>query len=714
MNKFIQALALFAALTAGAAERTKPSIVFFLADDLGYGDLSCYGQQKFKTPNIDRLAAEGMRFTAHYSGHNVCAPSRCTLMSGKHPGHAYIRDNRGGLSSGQEGQEPVPAGELTLPLTLQRLGYTLGGFGKWGLGPVGSSGDPNRQGFDLFYGYNCQAVAHNHYPTHLWSNETRIVLNNPQSAAHQRLPADADVNSPASYAPFSGNDYAPDLIGAQALKFLRENRERPFFLYYPTTVPHLALQVPQDSLKEFEGRFPETPYPGGRGYLPHRTPRAAYAAMITRLDREVGRVLGLVKELGLEEDTLFVFTSDNGPLFDQFGGTDTEFFNSAAGFRGRKGSYYEGGIRVPCLVRWKGKITPATTTDRVTGFEDWLPTLLELIGAKEQTPVGIDGISFAPTLRGEQQEPRPFLYRESPGYGGQQCVRVGDWKLVRQNLNAGPNATNRPTSELYNLATDPRETTDLAAQHPDIVKKLSGIAREQRMPAKLWPIRALDNAEAAQPPPAKAARVSDFSDSEINPAMRPITDDPKLPRVLLIGDSISIGFTLEVRKLLAGKANVHRIPVNGGPTIRGLEELERWLGTSRWDVIHFNWGLHDLRILTNGQHQVELAQYEENLRQLVTKLEATGAKLIWASTTPVPEGKLTPLRYPADVPRYNEAALRVMKAAGIRVNDLYTFALPQLSEIQWPNNVHFKPEGSAKLAKPVADAIAVALADSRP
>jgi acyl-CoA thioesterase-1 len=398
-----------------------------------------------------------------------------------------------------------------------------------------------------------------------------------------------------------------------------------------------------------------------------------------------------------------------GPLYDQYGGTDTEFFNSAAGFRGRKGSFYEGGFRVPCLVRWKGRIAPGSASDRVTGFEDWLPTLWELIGAKEHTPDGIDGISFAPTLRGQKQEIRPFLYRESPGYGGQQCVRVGDWKLVRQNLNAGPNAAKAPTTELYNLATDPSETTDVAAQNPDVVKKLSAIAREQRVPAKLWPIRALDNAETAQPSAAKAARISDFADSDANPAMRPITDDPKLPRVLLIGDSISIGDTLEVRKLLAGKANVHRITVNGGPTTRGVEQLDKWLGTGRWDVIHFNWGLHDLKLMTNEQHQVELVQYEENLRQLVKKLQTTGAKLIWASTTPVPEGKLNPPRRPADVPRYNEAALRVMKESRVAVNDLYAFALPQLSEIQLPANVHFKPEGSTELAKPVADSIAAVL-----
>ncbi len=481
-------------LLGSSAFGAKPNVVFFIADDLGYGDLSCYGQQRFQTPNIDRLAREGMKFTAHYSGHNVCAPSRCVLMTGKHPGHAYIRDNRGGLGPEGEGQEPVPAGELKLPLTLKKLGYALGGFGKWGLGGIGTSGEPGRQGFDVFYGYNCQAVAHNYYPTHLWSNDTRVALSNPDFSPRQKLPAGADSNAPESYTRYSGTQYAPDLITAEALKFIRERQARPFFLYYPTTVPHLALQVPEDSLRQFAGKFPETPYTGGRGYLPQRTPRAAYAAMITRMDREVGRILDLVKELGLEESTIFVFVSDNGPLYGQLGGADCEFFNSHAGFRGRKGSYYEGGFRVPCLVRWKGTITPGSVSDRVTGFEDWLPTLLELIGEKAGTPAGIDGISFAPTLLGKQQQARPFLYRESPGYGGQQCARIGDWKAVRTNLNvkAGARRTEPAALELYDLARDPGETNNVARQHPEVVQQLSALMRQQHVKSPLFPIRVLD------------------------------------------------------------------------------------------------------------------------------------------------------------------------------------------------------------------------------
>lgn len=487
---------------SGAEAARRPNVVFFIADDLGYGDLGCYGQKKFRTPNIDRLAVEGMRFTASYSGHNVCAPSRCVLMTGMHCGHTYIRENMQAKALGlpfEEGQVPVPAGYLRLPLTLKKLGYTLGGFGKWGLGPVGSTGDPLKQGFDRFFGFNCQAVAHNYYPTHLWDDSRQIALRNPEFAAHQKLPEGADLQAPATYARFTGQDYAPDLISAEARKFVRANKDRPFFLYYPTTVPHLALQVPEDSLAEYAGKFPEEPYPGGRGYLPQRQPRAAYAAMVTRMDREVGRIVDLVRELGLDEHTIFVFTSDNGPLYDKYGGTDAEFFNSAAGFRGHKGGYYEGGFRVPCIVRWKGRIAAGTTSDRVVGFEDWLPTLLELLDARDATPAGLDGISFAPTLLGKKQEPRPFLYRESPGYDGQQCVRVGDWKAIRTGLNAAPRAKNaRPGPiELYNLAQDPGETTDLAAQHPEIVAKLSAILKAQHVKSDVWPIRFLDSTPTA-------------------------------------------------------------------------------------------------------------------------------------------------------------------------------------------------------------------------
>ena len=477
-----------------AADRpARPNIVFILADDLGYGDLSCFGQTKFRTPNIDRIAAEGIKLTTHYSGAAVCAPSRCALMTSLHNGHGPIRENRQWKPQVSEGQWPLPADAIVLPKVLKGLGYTTGAFGKWGLGAPESTGEPLKQGIDRFFGYNCQGVAHNFYPTQLWDNDKTVPLNNPKFAAHQKLPENANTNDPAAYASFRGKDYAPDLIGERALQFIRDNKDRPFYLFYPTTVPHLALQAPEDAVKPFEGKFPEEPYPGGRGYLPNRTPRATYAAMVTRMDREVGRVMDLVKDLGLDDNTIFVFTSDNGPLYDKLGGTDTDFFNSAHAFRGRKGSLYEGGVRVPCVVRWKGKIAPGTESARVTGFEDWMPTLLELIGASDKAPAHIDGVSFAPTLCGKAQPARPFLYRETPGYSGQQSVRVGDWKAVRQKLNPGPRAKLQPiVTELYDLSKDPNETTDVAAQHPDVLTKLVALLKEQHLKSDVFPIRALD------------------------------------------------------------------------------------------------------------------------------------------------------------------------------------------------------------------------------
>jgi arylsulfatase A-like enzyme len=387
----------------------------------------------------------------------------------------------------------MPDETVTLAELLVDAGYVTGAFGKWGLGGPASSGEPLKQGIVRFFGYNCQGVAHNYYPTYLWSDDARVPLANPEFAANQKLPDGADPRDPASYAQYVGRDYAPDLIAEQALQFVRDHRDQPFFLYYPTIVPHLALQVPGDSLEEYQKEFADDPpYPGGNGYLPHRTPRAAYAAMITRMDREVGRLIDLVQELGLAERTIFVFTSDNGPTYDRLGGTDTDFFNSAGPLRGLKGSLYEGGFRVPCIVRWKGQIEPGVS-DRVTGFEDWLPTLLELAGARSAALNEIDGVSFAPTLRGRSQPPREFLYREFPAYGGQQCVRIGDWKGIRQDLQPrGKNGQPNYRVELYNLADDIGETKDVSADHPQIVAQIEAVMLREHTPSKDFPFPALD------------------------------------------------------------------------------------------------------------------------------------------------------------------------------------------------------------------------------
>ncbi len=458
----------------------RPNIIFIFADDLGWGDLGSYGQKKIRTPNLDRMATEGIRFTSFYSGSPVCAPSRCSLMTGKHGGHAFIRDNR---EVKPEGQWPLAANEVTIPELLKARGYATGAFGKWGLGFVGSEGDPNRQGFDLFYGYNCQREAHNFYPFHLWRNDRKITLEgNSRSVA--------------------GKHYSHDLIEAEALRFIRDNKDRPFFAYVPFTIPHLALQVPEDSLKEYDGVFPDDPPSAERGtYVACERPRATYAAMITRMDRGVGRILALVKELGLDENTIVMFSSDNGGAFGQVtkdfdflpgrsGGTDYVFFASTGPFRAFKGSVYEGGIRVPFIARWPGKIKPGLVSDLPAANYDLLATMCEIAGTA--APKDSDGVSLLPTLTGKgKQRKHEFLFWDFNGYGGQQAVRMGDWKGLRRNLHQG-----NTKIELYNLAADIGERNNLAEKHPDIVKRIEKIMVEQHRPSELFPIKVIDNSTA--------------------------------------------------------------------------------------------------------------------------------------------------------------------------------------------------------------------------
>ncbi|MCR9292333.1 MAG: arylsulfatase [bacterium] len=469
------------------AQERPPNVVFILADDLGYRELGCYGQQKIKTPNLDALAKQGMRLTQHYSGNAVCAPSRCVLMTGKHPGHAFVRDNR---STPPEGQWPIPDSEVTLAELFQQAGYVTGAFGKWGLGGPESSGEPLRQGVDRFFGYNCQAHAHSYYPSYLWDDQQHILLDNdPPVPGHAGLSQDADPLDPESYAAFKGQDYAPDRINAQALQFIRDHQDRPFFLYYPTVIPHVALHVPDEDLAPYiQLGWQDPPFvrAQGYGYTPHLTPRAAYAAMISRLDMYVGRLLKLLDELGLADNTIVVFTSDNGTthLSEE---VDYEFFSSVGELRGLKGSLYEGGIRVPAIVRWPGHVPANSVSDRVSGFEDWLPTLMEWIGSDNSIPADIDGISMVATLSGNAQEPRPYLYREFAGYGGQQSIRVGDWKAVRQRMRQG-----NLDIELYNLAEDVSESKDVASQHPDLVEQLAEKMRQVRTPSADFPLIPLD------------------------------------------------------------------------------------------------------------------------------------------------------------------------------------------------------------------------------
>ena len=383
------------------AQKNKPNIIYIYADDLGYGELGCYGQQKIKTPSLDRLAKEGIRFTQHYTSAPVCAPARCALMTGKHSGHSYIRGNYelGGFEDDTEGgQMPLPEGTFTLARMMKQAGYSTGAIGKWGLGMHNNTGDPNRQGFDYFYGYYDQKQAHNFYPTHLWENGKWDTLDNPFIHVHKPLPK--DENDPAAFAHYKGREYSLDKMVMKTFEFIIKNKNKPFFLYLPYTGPHVSLQAPDEAVKEYLGKFEEQPYRGEKGYASTLNPRATYAAMINYMDKQIGRIMALLEELGLDENTIVMFSSDNGATFDA-GGVDTEFFNSVGGLRGRKQDLYEGGIREPFIARWPGKIPAGRVTDHISVQFDMMATLAELIGAKAPPN---DGISFLPTLLGNDKQ----------------------------------------------------------------------------------------------------------------------------------------------------------------------------------------------------------------------------------------------------------------------------------------------------------------------
>lgn len=477
-------------LDAAAVSR-KPNIIYIYADDLGYGEIGSYGQQKIRTPNLDKMAVEGMRFTQHYTSMPVCAPARCALLTGKHTGHAYIRGNRelGEFADDAErGQWPLPEGTVTIATLLKKAGYTTAAIGKWGLGMTGNSGHPNKQGFDYFYGYLDQKQAHNYFPTHLWENMQWDTLNNPFIYVHTPRDAAAQRKGQA-YMDFSkhdlrpgdagffdgykGEDYSIDFFSYHAAAFIRRNKADPFFLYLPFTIPHVSLQVPDSAIQQYVGQFSEKPYLGAQGYAPQRYPLSAYAAMITYMDSEIGKLFSLLKELQLDQNTLVIFSSDNGPTFN--GGVNAEFFNSTAGLRGLKMDVYEGGIRVPMIARWPGKISAGGITDHVSVQYDVMATLCDITGI--QTPPHTDGISFLPTLLGKDTEQREhrFLYFEYPEKGGQLAVRMGKWKGVKTGLQSHP----RNKWQLYDLLADKFETRDVAATHPGILMTLDSIVRRE-------------------------------------------------------------------------------------------------------------------------------------------------------------------------------------------------------------------------------------------
>ena len=437
------------------AEGRPVNVIYILADDLGYGDIGCYGQQKIKTPNIDRMAQEGMLFTQHYAGCTVSAPSRCSLMTGLHTGHSQIRGNK---EIKPEGQQPMTEDTYTLGKLMKSAGYTTGIFGKWGLGYPGSTSVPANMGFDEFFGYNCQRQAHSYYPDHLWHNSDTVFLHENDNEGRKI--------------------YSQDLIHEQALKFIRDNKDKPFYAMLTYTLPHAELNLPHDSIYQmYENAFEEVPYDGKMGYHPSEKPYASFAAMVTRLDKYVGDVMAELKELGLDKNTIVIFTSDNGPHRE--GGANPDYFRSYGPLKGVKRDVYEGGIRVPMIAWGPEKIKAGVKSEHISAFWDLMPTLAELTGVT--LPEAGDGISFLPTLLSEgEQKQHDYLYWEFHELNGREALRSGNWKLIRQPV------VGETILELYDLSSDIHEDNNLAQQNPEKVKELEVLMDGARTESPLF------------------------------------------------------------------------------------------------------------------------------------------------------------------------------------------------------------------------------------
>jgi len=441
-----------------AAKRKKPNIIFILADDLGYGDLGCYGQKQIKTNNLDRMAAEGMRFTQHYAGSTVCAPSRCVLLTGLHTGHCTVRANSPAL---------MKPGEITVAKILKYAGYITAAIGKWGVGHP-PPGDPARNGFDYFFGYLSMVHAHNYYPEFLWRNERKVKLRNVVEYTNRGYAKGVGGVSTNKL------EYSHDLLTKEALEFVEENKDGPFLLYLPYTIPHANNQAGREGMEVPDyGIYKDKDWP---------EPEKGKAAMITRMDRDIGKLLAKLKVLGIDRSTLVMFSSDNGPHKE--GGVAPDFFDSNGPLRGIKRDLYEGGIRVPLIARWPGKIRPGSVSGHVSAFWDFLPTCVELAGLT--LPEDIDGVSMVPTLLGRPygQKKHKFLYWEFHERGGKQAVRMGDWKAVRLGWHKNPDSP----LELYNLKDDIGEKHNITAQHPVAIAKIEVYLKTARTDSPKRPI----------------------------------------------------------------------------------------------------------------------------------------------------------------------------------------------------------------------------------
>ncbi|TXT37504.1 MAG: arylsulfatase A family protein [Planctomycetota bacterium] len=685
-------------LAADSLAGKRPNIIFVLTDDQGYGDLSCHGNPVLKTPNIDRLHREGVRFT-DFMVSPTCSPTRSALMTGRH-------EFRNGVTHTINERERLTLSATTLAQVLQSSGYATGIFGKWHLGDEPDHW-PSRRGFDEMFIHGAGGIGQSY----------------PGSCG------DAPGNTYFSPAILHNgkfektNGYCTDVFFAQALKWIEATKgKQPFYAHISTNAPHGPLQVRPEDEARYADKVDD--------------PNAAkFFGMIANIDDNVGKLLAKLNEWGIERDTLVIFMNDNG------GTAGVKLYN--AGMRAQKGTPFIGGIRASSFWRWPGTLKPADC-DRLAANIDFFPTLAELAGAKLNADVqkqaeGRSLVSLLSNPKAEWSDRTLFTHVGRWPVGADRSKFKYATCSARNSRFQMVTASKGETKnwQLFDLKADPSEKTDIADKHPDVVKQLDAeydrwwdsvqpqLVNENAVPPAENPFKTLFNQQfAAQSrlgTPARPAAENEANAAtgksarptekkaaakKANPSLEKITDDPALPRVLLIGDSISMGYTLPVRKLLDGKANVHRIPVNGGPTTNGVKNLKAWLGDGKWDVIHFNWGLHDLKLI-DGKHQVPIDEYEKNLRELVTQMKATNAKLIWCSTTPVPDG--ASIRNKDDGPKYNAVAKKIMDDLQVPIDDLYEFSLPQLDKIQLKENVHFSPAGSEVLARQVVKSIELQL-----
>ena len=494
MSKSSIILSILILFGCGNINNNQPNIIVFFLDDLGYGEIGVYGQKIIQTKNIDKLSEGGIKFTNFYTGSPVCAPSRSIFLTGLHAGHTPIRGNHEYGSRGDvwdyhkmsedpnlEGQYPIGDQTLIFPKLLQQSGYKTGMVGKWGLGPPNSTSIPTNMGFDYFYGYNCQRMAHNLYPPHLWENEDKVTLNNKVISPKLKLDEGVDPYDKSNYSIFNQKDYAPELMHLKAKDFINNNKADPFFLYYASPIPHAPLQAPDYLVNKYKKIIGyEEPYLGDKGYFPTRNPRATYAAMIEYIDLQIGDIILQLKKLKIYDNTVIIITSDNGPTYA--GGVDFEYFNSTGVFQNKKdrmkGYTYEGGIRVPFIISWPNRIN-AKIEDEIFASYDLFPTICDLAGI--DFPNDLDGLSMKPTiLENGKQNVHDYLYWEFPGYGGQQALRMGKWKAIKKNI-----FKDNQHIELYDLENDLEEINDISSLNIDLIKKIDSIFNKEHVKSNI-------------------------------------------------------------------------------------------------------------------------------------------------------------------------------------------------------------------------------------